>query len=104
LARLCAGTSNLIVFAFVAGRRRLLALDLGLVEEQVLLVRRPGLAPGGEQLTLEVVELLLQQVALGAHNPQRAHGLSQRLRAYGPSARIVLAASRLRTPDHRIGP
>jgi hypothetical protein len=41
-------------------------LALGLDEEHVLLVRAPSLALGSKQLTLELVELFLEQVTLGA--------------------------------------
>ena len=64
------------LLALGLGGRRLgpCAFDLGLVEEHVLLVRSADLAGllgfGVEELALEAVELLLEQVALGAHDAQ----------------------------------
>jgi hypothetical protein len=70
---------DLVVFGLGGGRLGLHAFDLGLVEEQVLLVRGADLALGVEELALEAVELLLEQVAFGAHHAQLAQGIAQGL-------------------------
>ena len=62
--------SVVVGLGFFLGRLGCRAERLGLVEEHVLLVACAGLALGGEQLALEFVELLLEQVALGARDAQ----------------------------------
>lgn len=51
---------DLLVLSLSAGRLCLCTLDLGLVEEHVLLVYGAGPALGVEELALEAVELLLE--------------------------------------------
>ena len=70
---------DLLVLGLRGCRLGLCAFDLGFVEEQVLLVRGAGFALGVEELALEAVELLLEQVAFGAHHAQLAECLGQRL-------------------------
>jgi hypothetical protein len=78
---------DLLALGLGGCRLGLRAFDLGLVEEQVLLVRGADLALGVEELALEAVELLLEQVAFGAHHAQLAQcvaqGLLQRLDFFG---------------------
>jgi len=88
------------------------AFELGLVEEQVLLLRA-DFALGFEELALEAVELLLEQVAFGAHHAQLAdeflatrNGVGQRLAQRGDllEGRHVnhrRAFSSSRAPPHR---
>ena len=71
-------------------RLGLRAFELGFVEEHVLLVRGADFALGVEELALEAVELLLEQVTFGAHDPQLAgeffttrNGFGQRLAQCG---------------------
>ena len=104
---------DLVVFGLGGCRLGLRAFDLGLVEEQVLLVRGADFALGVEELALEAVELLLEQVAFGAHHAQLAQCVAQApssalrfLRAWacGSSARILFIAPADVAPDPRISP
>lgn len=54
------------------GRRR--CQSLGLIEEQVLLLRASRLALGSEQLALERLQLLLEQIPLDRHHAQLTAG------------------------------
>ena len=73
LGALVSGNVNLVVRGFLGHGLRRGAQLLGFVEEQVLLVRGVGgFALGVEELALEAVELLLEQVALGAQHAQFA--------------------------------
>src|SRR5439155_2795218 len=60
------------VLVFLSGSLGLCAQDLGFVEyeEHVLLTLGADLAPGGKYLAHELVEPLLEQVTLGAHEDQ----------------------------------
>jgi hypothetical protein len=90
LRALVRGHGYLLVLGLGGCRLGRCTFDLGLVEEQVLLMRGADFALGFEELALEAVELLLEQVTLGAHHAQFAdellaprNGVGQRLAQCG---------------------
>lgn len=77
LGPLVCGHLNKSVLSFLTGGLGHGAFEFGLVEEQVLLVCAEQFALGREQLALELDELFLEQVALGAVQVEFAGGRLQ---------------------------